>query len=132
MNSLNNHFLTEPATRPADPCPEPASPGIGIRTAVRRFPRALFSAPLTLRGLAPGGIRTSRGISLDISEGGLGALVQGALRVGETVEIDLPLPGHVLNAVAIVRHTSTMRSGFEFLGLTPEERAEITNAVGGS
>jgi hypothetical protein len=96
----------------------------------RRHPRALFSVPVTLHHLTPGGVQTSRGITLDISQAGLGAMVQGDLRLGETVEIDLPLSERMLNAVAIVRHTSSMRSGFEFLGLTAEERVQITNAVG--
>ncbi len=93
---------------------------------VRRFPRALFSIPIKFRHLVAGGVQTSRGITLDISEGGLGALVQGDLRLGETVELDLQLPEQALSAIAIVRHTSQIRSGFEFLGLTAEERAQIT------
>lgn len=96
----------------------------------RRHPRALFSVPITLHRLRAGGVRTSRGITLDISEGGIGALVQGDLIVGETVEIDLPLPGSALSLVAIVRHTANARSGFEFLGLKPEERVQITDIVG--
>ncbi|HEV2485623.1 MAG TPA: PilZ domain-containing protein, partial [Terracidiphilus sp.] len=97
---------------------------------VRRYRRALFSVPVTFHHLAAGGVRTSRGISLDISEGGLGALVQGNLEVGETVAVDLPLAEQTLSAVAIVRHTSNLGSGFEFVGLTPEERAQITSVVG--
>lgn len=97
---------------------------------VRRHPRTLFSVPLMLRHLGVGGIRSLRGISLDIGEGGLGAIVQGDLRVGEMVEIDVHIPEYPLSAVAIVRHASSVRSGFEFLGLTAEERQQITNAVG--
>lgn len=97
---------------------------------VRRHPRALCSVPVTLRHLATGGIRTTRGVSLDISEGGLGALVQGNLKVGETVEIDLRLHGHPLCTVGIVRHSCSVRSGFEFLGLTANERLQIANVVG--
>lgn len=80
----------------------------------------------------PGGVRTSRGISLDISEGGMGALVQSDLMVGEAVEIDLQLPQCSLCAVAIVRHAVNARSGFEFLGLTPEERRQIACVMGAS
>jgi PilZ domain len=115
------------------PTQMPAQPAVSFSAKCpRRHPRALFSVPVTLYHLMPGGVQTSRGISLDISEAGLGALVQGDLRVGETVEIDLPLSERMLNAVAIVRHTSSMRSGFEFLGLTPEERVQITHVVGNS
>ena len=95
------------------------------KEGIRRFPRTLVSVPIRLHHLIPGGISTTRGITLDISEGGLGALVQGDLRLGETVEIDLQLPGHSLSTVAIVRHTSNVRSGFEFLGMTPEEKSQI-------
>lgn len=97
---------------------------------VRRYTRTLCSVPVTLRHLAAHGINTTRGVSLDISEGGLGALVQGELSVGETVELDLQLRAHALRAVGIVRHSSSVRSGFEFLGLTAEERQQIANLVG--
>jgi hypothetical protein len=106
------------------------SPSTERNRPVRRHPRIFFTVPLTLHHLVSGGVQSAHGITLDISEAGLGALVQGDLRLGETVEVDLPLPGRILNAVAIVRHTSSMRSGFEFLGLTPEERLLITSAAG--
>ena len=96
----------------------------------QRHPRLLFSVPVMLHHLVPGGVRFTRGITLDISEGGLGALVQSGLRVGETVSLELALPDSDLKAVAIVRHSSSLRSGFEFLGLTPEERQHIANLVG--
>jgi hypothetical protein len=98
--------------------------------ASQRHPRLLFSTPLTLHHLGAGGIRISRGVSLDISQGGLGALVEATLTVGDTVEIDLQLPDYDLSAVGIVRHASGARSGFEFLGLTAEERQRIASLVG--
>jgi c-di-GMP-binding flagellar brake protein YcgR len=105
---------------------------VSERAGIQRYPRTPFSVPLTIRHLQPGGIQTTRGISLDISEGGLGALVEGRLHVGETVTIDLLLPQqHPLHTVAIIRHTSSIRSGFEFLGLTTEERRQVANEVGG-
>jgi len=99
---------------------------------VRQHPRSLFSVPITIHHLVAGGVRPSRGISLDLSEGGMGALVQVDLTVGEAVEIDLPLPGTVLNLVAIVRYNSDIGSGFEFLGLKREERLQISSMVGSS
>lgn len=95
----------------------------------RRHPRTLFSVPITLRHLCRGGVRASRGVSLDLGEGGLGAIVQSEVHVGDTVAIDLQLSEQVLSTVAIVRHTSQVRSGFEFVGLTPEERVQITSVV---
>jgi c-di-GMP-binding flagellar brake protein YcgR len=81
--------------------------------------------------LTGAGIGTTKGISLDISEGGLGALVQGGagFQVGEAVGIDFRLCEQLLSTIAIVRYTSSLRSGFEFLGLTAEERQDITHAV---
>ena len=105
------------------------SSGTCSNESVRRHPRAIFSVPLTLHHLMSGGVGTSHGISLDVSEGGMGALVQGSLSVGETVAIDLPLRERTLNAVAIVRHSSDARCGFEFVGLSAEERAQIVSVA---
>ena len=95
----------------------------------RRHSRLLYSTPLTLHHLATGGVRSSHGISLDISESGIGALVESSLQVGDTVELDVKLPDSDLNLVAIVRHSSSLRSGFEFLGLTLEERQRLARLV---
>jgi len=98
----------------------------------RRHPRILFSVPITVRHLCRGGVQATHGISLDLGEGGLGAIVQGDIYVGETVAIDLRLSEQLLTTVAIVRHSSSVSSGFEFVGLTPEERLQITNVIGQS
>jgi hypothetical protein len=111
-------------------CSDPALQGSYPAGAVRRYPRILFSIPCTVHHLARGGVRSSRAVSLDVSENGLGALVEGRLQVGDMVGIELPLPDCQLKAVAIVRHTSSWRSGFEFFGLTPEERAHLATIVG--
>ena len=94
-----------------------------------RYPRSIFSAPLTLRHLDTGGVRKLGGITLDVSEGGMGALVRGNLQLGEAVDVDLHVDGQVLNAVAIVGYTSDVRTGFEFLGMTAEERAQIAQII---
>lgn len=105
---------------------ESDDPGI----SARRHPRTLFSVPIILHHLCRGGVRATRGVSLDLGAGGMGAIVQGDVQVGDTVAIDLQLSEQVLTAVAIVRHSSCVRSGFEFVGLTPEERMQITNVIG--
>lgn len=97
---------------------------------VQRYPRALFSVPLTLQYLAAGGIQIVHGISLDISEGGIGALLQHPLREEEAVGIEFELEGSLLRTVAIVRYSSSVRSGFEFVGLTVEEHARLASLVG--
>ena len=96
---------------------------------VRRHPRLPFSVPITLHHLKAGIARTFAGMSLDLSEGGFGVLVNGQLREGETVEVDLPLAQKLPHLIAIVRYSASDRSGLEFLGLTPEERSEISTAT---
>jgi hypothetical protein len=96
---------------------------------VRRHQRLPFSVPLTLHHLKAGMTRTFAGMSLDLSEGGFGVLVNGQLREGETVEVDLPLPQNLPHLIAIVRYSASDRSGLEFLGLTAEERSQISSAA---
>jgi hypothetical protein len=55
----------------------------------------------------------------------MSALVCGAPRAGETVVIELPLPGIPLELLATVRHSSDARSGFEFYPLSPVAREGI-------
>jgi hypothetical protein len=97
---------------------------------VRHYHRGLFTAPIALRYLLPGGIATSRGISLDLGEGGMGALVKGRLSMGVTVEIDFQLQENAMTVIGIIRHTSSVRCGVEFVGLTAEERLQIAGIVG--
>ncbi len=99
-------------------------------TPKREHARAIFSVPLTLRHSANEGFGAVRGISLDISQGGLGAMVQGNLQIGEAVQIDFALGKRKLTAAAIVRHTSNVRCGFEFLDLTDDERRQIMTLAG--
>ena len=104
----------------------------GAHEFFRQYPRILFSTPITLRHLCGGGVRSTHGISLDLGEGGLGAILQGEVYLGETVAIDFRLSDQAVTTVAIVRHTSSVSSGFEFVGLTPEERLQITTMIGHS
>jgi hypothetical protein len=103
----------------------------GVYEAFRQHPRIPLSIPITLRHLCAG-VRSTHGISLDLGEGGLGALLQGKVYVGETVAIDFQLSDQPVTTVAIVRHTSNVSSGFEFVGLTPEQRLQITSMIGHS
>ena len=105
---------------------------VSIHRAEQRYRRILHSVPLTFHLRTTGKIRAMHGISLDLSEGGVGALLNGNLPVGELVKIDVPIGRHSLSTLAIVRHASARRSGFEFLGLTAGRRQEISNVMGRS
>jgi len=110
----------------------PAIKHCDANVSFRRHPRTLLSVPIMVRHLSRGGVRTTRGMSLDLGEGGLGAIVPGEVHVGDTVAIDLRLSGQALTTVAIVRNISSVRCGFEFVGLTPGERLRITSVLGHS
>jgi len=64
----------------------------------RRKPRYLFSLAMTIR---PAGSVAMHGISVEMSESGMSAMVSGLLRVGETVELE-PVAGS--RTPAVVRH----------------------------
>jgi c-di-GMP-binding flagellar brake protein YcgR len=97
--------------------------------ATRQYPRYVFTVPVTIRHWPPQGFKTARGMTVDISEGGMAAIMPDSLRVGEIVEIDLPLPVGLLNTLATVKYNAENRSGFEFVGLSAQERQQITLAA---
>jgi|SRR5271154_3060338 len=85
----------------------------------RRRPRYLFSLAMTIRsadGLA------MHGISVEISESGISAMVSGLLTPGDTVELE-PVAGGRMPAV--VRHKLGRLYGFEFVGLSAEQAGRI-------
>lgn len=89
----------------------------------RRDPRYVSSIPVALQRFLRYGPAPTRGMTLDVSMRGLSALVCGAPRLGETVVIELSLPGAPPDApvelLARVRHSSDARTGFEFYPLPP-------------
>jgi len=109
-----------------------ASGYMSHNTAVstRKHQRSLFSVPFELRQLAGRAPYALHAISLDLSEGGLGALVQGNLKVGEAVQVDLPIGARTIRLVAVVRHSSALRSGFEFLRMSESDRLDISLVTG--
>jgi PilZ domain-containing protein len=111
---------------PTDIHAEPGAPKIN---GIRRHRRYLFSVPLRVQHLLAEGSGTTHGITLEISEGGMSAIVQGDLRIGEIADVDIPLPAGPLSALAIVRHKTAGHFGFEFLGLKPEERQLLNEST---
>lgn len=87
--------------------------------ARRREPRYVASIPLTLLRFLRFGPVSTRGLTLDVSSCGISALICGAPRVGETVVIELRLGGVSHELLAMVRHSSDARSGFEFYPMSP-------------
>jgi hypothetical protein len=85
----------------------------------RRHPRYRYSVPFTVRrGEGP----AIPAISLEISESGISALIGDQLKIGEQVELESIGGGKM---TAVVRHSTGMLYGFEFVNPSPEQVEKI-------
>jgi TonB family protein len=102
------------------------------RPSRRRGTRYRVQAPLDITVLRSGIPDTLPGRSVNLGEGGLAAVLAGELAPGEAVgvEIRLPLAPDPLRTRALVRHSDKLRSGMEFVGLSPEQQAAIRDWAG--
>jgi len=96
-------------------------------TRERGFNRHPINVPLDLIALRSGVPDNLPGRCTDISEAGVGAVVAGELAAGLQVAVELRLPnvGVPVRARALVRYQSRLRCGFEFVGLSVEQREMI-------
>src|SRR5581483_7067418 len=95
----------------------------------RRHPRFLLSSPVSVRCAFRLGSRLTHGITLEISRGGLSAVLCGPPPVGERVSLRLKLQNTAVEALAIVRHSCSSRTGFEFLNLPPHAQDRIEHCI---
>ncbi len=100
-----------------------------LSAAERRAPRFLLSVPVTLyRYSAAGPLLAAHGLSIDISKQGVGAVVCGPPHVGETIVVNVQLVDAVFEGLAVVRHSNSIRSGFEFVHLPVEVQQKIESS----
>ena len=85
----------------------------------RRHPRYRFSEPMKVC-CQDGGCLD--GMSVELSQSGMSAMVQGALAPGDVVRLQ-PVTG--VTTAAVVRHKLGMLYGFEFLELAGEQAGKI-------
>jgi hypothetical protein len=88
----------------------------------RQRPRYLFSETMTIRSAAGAAMP---GISVEMSETGMSAMVKGLLQPGDTVELE-PVAGG--KTPAVVRHKLGRLYGFEFAGLSAEQAVRIAES----
>ena len=88
----------------------------------RRFRRYHYNAPVSIR--CSNGIEV-RGMSMEISEGGVSLLATASLSVGDFVELE-PIGGEA--AKAILRRIVGKLYGFEFLALNSLQVKRIRRA----
>ncbi len=94
-------------------------------TAKRRHPRYLLSVAVTLYRYSAAGPVVAHGMSIDISKGGIGMIVCGPPYVGEATIVNVQLLDSAFEALAVVRHSNSNRSGFQFVELPPEIQQRI-------
>ena len=70
----------------------------------------------------------AEGDGIDLAEGGAGIRTAGNLKIGDTVQLQIPLPIGSLRVPACVRYQSGSEYGFEFLALGVAEREYIRDA----
>jgi TonB family protein len=104
----------------------------GLSGARRRIPRYPVAIPVDVTVLRSGLPSSIPGRSLDIGEGGVAAVLASELQTGEWVAVELQLPniGYALQTKAVVRHYNQLRCGFEFLGLSRDQRYMIRHWAG--
>jgi TonB family protein len=109
----------------------PASGFSGVR---RRIPRYSVAIPVDITVLRSGAPASIPGRSLDLGEGGVAAVLAAELQLGEWVAVEFQLPNatQALQTKAVVRHHNQLRCGFEFLGLSGDQRSMIRRWAGNS
>ena len=88
-------------------------------TERRRSPRYRFSEAMAVQ--CPGGALMT-GISVEISQGGMSAMVNGLLQVGDAAEV-YPVAGAPVQAT--VRHKLGLLYGFEFTEMSAAQLRQI-------
>jgi TonB family protein len=109
-------------------------PSSGFSGVRRRIPRYSVAIPVDITVLRSGAPASIPGRSLDLGEGGVAAVLAAELQLGEWVAVEFQLPnaGQALQAKAVVRHHNQLRCGFEFLGLSGDQRSMIRRWAGNS
>ena len=109
-------------------------PSSGFSGVRRRIPRYPVAVPVDITVLRAGAPANIPGRSLDIGEGGVAAVLAAELQPGEWVAVEFQLPNaaQALQTKAVVRHHNQLRCGFEFLGLSVDQRSMIRHWAGTS
>lgn len=93
----------------------------------RRWRRHHVDIALRVRAWRGGAFETVAGRGSDVSEGGMAVSVPTALQMGETVTLQLTLPGSDLPLMltGVVRNLQSDTYGMEFVGLRDQQREAI-------
>ena len=109
--------------------PEAALPGLAPGCDRRRWSRYELDISLIAR-LAANRTRIFSGRVLDLSHGGVSALIAADLRLGDVVELHFSLPYAVTHVLveSVVRSRERYRYGLEFVHVTASDQKTIDMA----
>jgi hypothetical protein len=90
----------------------------------RHFTRHRFDVRIQASVFRQGATLACWGRTSELSMDGIGATLSGELQVGEVVSLEfaIPLPPNLMKLRAVVRYSEGLRSGFEFLVVTDEQK----------
>lgn len=89
--------------------------------------RYRYGVPFVLHRSASIALSRMTGVSLEISEAGMSAIVRMGLRIGERIEVEIHLPSGDLRATAIVRGHTGKHYGFQFVDLSSDQLRQIAS-----
>lgn len=97
---------------------------------VRHFTRHRFDVRIQASVFRQGATFACWGRTSELSMDGIGATLSGELKIGEVVSLEfaIPLPPNLMKLRAVVRYSEGLRSGFEFLVVTDEQKG-ILNQI---
>jgi hypothetical protein len=100
---------------------------------VRHFSRHRFDVRIQASVFRQGATTTCWGRTSELSIDGLGATLSGQLQIGEVVSLEFPLPfpPHLMKLRAVVRYSEGLRSGFEFLVVTDQQKSILRQISAG-
>ena len=95
----------------------------------RRVPRFRMHVPVDVTVLRSGSFETLPGRAFNVCEGGIGAMVAGELRTGESAAVEIQLSDvcEPLCTRVTVRYQDRLRCGLEFAAISADQRAIIRN-----
>ena len=97
-------------------------------TGPERPSRYSYGVPFVLHRFTKTANSTITGVSLEVSEAGMSAIVRQTLRVGERVEVQIHLPSGDVRVAAMVRGSTGKHYGFQFVDLSPEQLQRIASS----
>lgn len=111
-------YREDPWMHPMDPQNQLGLSETRAPVDARRHPR--FSFQTDIRVYARGSA-VVRGLTVDISQSGISAMLRVEVPLGEVVRLEFVVPGGAVEIHAVVRQRNAFRYGFQFLEASSDQ-----------